>query len=58
MYTVEIISGTKTLLRGTAQTETDALSLSERLFAEAHVNYPEYSKTIATCITDDNGNEG
>lgn len=58
MYIVEVISGTKILLREEAQTESEALLLSERLFAEAHVNYPEYSKTIATCITDDNGNEG
>lgn len=52
MYLVEIVSGTKTLLRGTAQTETDALSLSEKLFAEAHKNFPEFGKTIATCISE------
>jgi hypothetical protein len=58
MYIVEVISGTKTLLREEAQTESEALLLSERLFAEAHKQYPEYGRTIATCITADNSNEG
>lgn len=52
MYIVEIVSGTKTLLRGTAQTESEALLLSERLFTEAHKNFPELGKTIATCISE------
>lgn len=53
MYIVEVISGTKTLLREEAQTESEALLLSEKLFAEAHKNFPELGKTIAICISEE-----